>query len=162
MQTVIDKFSGEYRFLSNFYPSIINVPILYSGRNHKDETAIRIQYIDFPTVEHAYVATKSMDPDFQLKVASIEKAGDVKRLGRTVDLRSDWERVKYSIMHMLVTKKFKTHDDLAHMLLMTFNAELIEGNTWGDTYWGVCNGVGENNLGEILMKVRRSLQREKS
>jgi predicted NAD-dependent protein-ADP-ribosyltransferase YbiA (DUF1768 family) len=32
--------------------------------------------------------------------------------------------------------------------------ELIEGNWWGDTYWGVCNGVGENHLGKLLMKIR--------
>ena len=40
----------------------------------------------------------------------------------------------------------------------TNNEELIEGNTWNDTYWGVCNGRGQNHLGKILMKVRSLLK----
>lgn len=41
-------------------------------------------------------------------------------------------------------------------LLATENALLVEGNTWNDTYWGVCNGVGKNTLGQLLMKIRRN------
>lgn len=37
------------------------------------------------------------------------------------------------------------------------DAELIEGNTWGDRIWGVCDGVGENRLGKILMRVRAEM-----
>ncbi len=158
----IDKFFGDYRFLSNFWPAPIDVPIIFSGRNHKDEPALRVQHVKFPSVEHAYVAAKSMDPEFQLQVAAIEKAGDVKKLGRTVKLRPEWDQVKLNIMRMLVTKKFKSHDDLAWSLMATGDAELIEGNTWGDTYWGVCKGVGENNLGKILMAIRTELQSVKA
>ena len=43
------------------------------------------------------------------------------------------------------------------LLLATGDAKIVEGNTWGDVFWGVCNGVGENHLGEILMKVRQDL-----
>ena len=41
-------------------------------------------------------------------------------------------------------------------LLDTGNAELQEGNNWGDRYWGVDlkTGYGENRLGRIIMKVR--------
>lgn len=35
--------------------------------------------------------------------------------------------------------------------------ELIEGNYWHDTYWGVCEGVGENHLGKLLMEIRNEL-----
>jgi hypothetical protein len=39
-------------------------------------------------------------------------------------------------------------------LLATEYVELIEGNNWGDTFFGVCNGEGENWLGRLLMNLR--------
>ena len=36
----------------------------------------------------------------------------------------------------------------------TRGSELIEGNTWGDRFWGVSRGIGENHLGKILMEER--------
>ena len=158
MENAIHSFTGEYRFLSNFYPSPIIVPIVYSGYNHKDEVALRIQHIEFPTVEHAYVATKTMDPNLQLEISKVKKSGEVKKLGRKINLRSDWDEVKLSIMNMLVRKKFISDWNLTYKLISTEDKELIEGNTWGDTYWGVCRGEGENNLGKILMKVREELR----
>jgi len=50
---------------------------------------------------------------------------------------------------------------LTRALIATGDTELIEGNDWEDTFWGVCNGMGENNLGKLLMKVRQSLFEEK-
>ena len=44
--------------------------------------------------------------------------------------------------------------ELRTKLLETDDAELIEGNTWGDTYWGTCSGIGQNHLGKLLMKTR--------
>ena len=40
------------------------------------------------------------------------------------------------------------------------DAELIEGNTWHDTFWGVDlkTGEGENHLGKILMALRKDFQ----
>ena len=72
-------------------------------------------------------------------------------------LRKDWEQVKDDIMYEVVRAKFIQHPILAQQLLDTRDAELIEGNNWGDTYWGVCNGYGKNMLGRILMRVRDEL-----
>jgi hypothetical protein len=47
---------------------------------------------------------------------------------------------------------------LKQLLLATGDKELIEGNTWGDTFWGVCNGIGQNHLGKILMAKRTELK----
>ncbi len=49
---------------------------------------------------------------------------------------------------------------LRERLLATGDQTLIEGNTWGDTYWGVCRGVGLNNLGTLLMQVREECRAE--
>jgi predicted NAD-dependent protein-ADP-ribosyltransferase YbiA (DUF1768 family) len=60
-------------------------------------------------------------------------------------------------MYNLVKQKFTNNNKLKGQLLATGDAKIVEGNTWGDVFWGVCNGVGENHLGEILMKVLEEL-----
>ena len=41
------------------------------------------------------------------------------------------------------------------LLQETQNKYLEETNHWNDTFWGVCNGIGENMLGKILMEIRK-------
>lgn len=74
-----------------------------------------------------------------------------------MSLRPDWEYIRVDVMTELVRKKF-SQEPLRSQLIATGDAELIEGNWWNDTFWGVCNGVGENNLGKILMKVRDEIR----
>lgn len=81
-----------------------------------------------------------------------------KRLGRRVKLRPDWESIKDQVMYEVCKAKFSQNTDLRDKLVATGDAELVEGNTWGDKIWGICNGQGENRLGKILMKVRTELQ----
>jgi predicted NAD-dependent protein-ADP-ribosyltransferase YbiA (DUF1768 family) len=80
-----------------------------------------------------------------------------KRYGKIVVMRPDWNDVRLAIMEDLVRQKFLT-SSMERLLLSTGDAELIEGNYWGDTFWGVCRGVGENHLGKILMKIREELK----
>lgn len=137
----IESFSGDYRFLSNFYNATAYVVL------DGDE---------YPTVEHAYQASKTTNPDDR-RFFRFGTARDAKRMGRSVILRSDWEEVKLNIMLNLLRQKF-TDTDLTKRLLDTKDAELVEGNYWNDTYWGVCNGVGDNHLGKLLMQVRDELR----
>ena len=81
-------------------------------------------------------------------------------MGRSVSLRPDWEDIKDDVMLEGLYRKF-TNDELAEWLLDTGDEELVEGNWWGDRYWGVCNGIGQNKLGKLLMKVREELAEEK-
>jgi N-glycosidase YbiA len=148
---MINSFSGRYSFLSNFYPCEIE----YQG-------------IKYPTVEAYYVAMKvnsnqiingihySLN-DFREMISKISTPGQVKRLGRKVSLRKDWNEIKLELMNWAVREKFKD-ENLKELLLSTGDQELIEGNTWNDTFWGVCNGKGKNHLGKILMKVRDELR----
>lgn len=155
---MINKFDGRYRFLSNFYPSEIE----YQG-------------ITYPTNEHYYVAMKINDPQFfkgignlsvndaREYIAKIETAGQVKRVGRALSVRKDWDSVKLKVMEYGVRQKFTKHSNLKEMLLSTDNQELVEGNTWHDVIWGKCEcdkcgGKGENNLGKILMMVRDEIR----
>lgn len=62
-------------------------------------------------------------------------------------------------MYVGVFEKFLQNPELRNRLIDTGNKILIEGNTWGDTYWGMCNGNGLNKLGEILMIVREKMKK---
>lgn len=139
----ITSFSGEYRFLSNFWP--VNITGILAGRS-------------FPSVEHAYVASKSTDSIIHDRLScSNMTAAQAKSLGRTLDIRPDWDDVKFTVMCVLVRKKFE-YPELAKLLLATGDRPLIEGNTWGDVYWGQCPiGKGQNNLGKILEHNREIL-----
>lgn len=136
----IESFRGEFRFLSNFWPA-----------------EVRFEGLTFPSVEHAYQAAKSLDIDERKRFAAMERPGKAKKAAEKMAIRLDWPAVRLGIMETLVREKFTNHRELAEKLLATGDAELIEGNAWGDVFWGVCDGVGENHLGRILMKVRAEL-----
>jgi len=76
-----------------------------------------------------------------------------------VQLPADWEQRKLDVMRDLIRRKFE-NPLLRAMLLATEDATLIEGNTWNDTFYGVCKGVGQNWLGRIIMEVRDECRRE--
>jgi len=75
-------------------------------------------------------------------------------MGRGGPIREDWELVKVGVMTRLIADKFTPGSVLALQLVETGFAEIIEGNTWGDRFWGVCQGEGANHLGRILMERR--------
>jgi ribA/ribD-fused uncharacterized protein len=145
---LIDYFDAPpYEWLSNFYPC----QIIWQG-------AV------WSTVEHAFQAAKTHDAAYRDMIRTTATPGHAKMLGQRsafahhhVELRPDWETVKYDVMIDLLRLKFR-EPDLRRMLLSTGNAKLVEGNTWNDTCWGVCNGVGANNLGRSLMLVRAELK----
>lgn len=135
----IDDFRFKYRWLSNFHL----VSIDYEG-------------IVYPSTEHAYQAAKTLDVELRKKIAALEKPVQAKKLGAKIPLRDDWESIKLGVMETVLRKKFQD-PELKQKLLDTGNEELIEGNWWGDTFWGICKGVGENHLGKLLMKIRSEL-----
>lgn len=146
----IYKFNFKYRFLSNFHPS-----------------QIRYEGALYFSVEHAYQAAKTLDLD-KRKALQVSHGtelswnpGKARAWGRRVELRPDWEDVKLDIMEKLLRRKF-ADPDLRRQLLATGDRELIEGNTWGDRFWGQCEAEGilsgDNNLGKLLMKIRSDLR----
>ena len=146
---VIDRFTEEYHFLSNFYPSTI----WENG-------------INYPTNEHFFQASKTNDRIEKVLVAGASSPARAKKYGRTmVTLRPDWELVKDQVMYTGLKLKFKD-EELKQKLLATEDAYLEEGNSWDDNYWGVCNCekcqaagiVGLNKLGILLMKLRTEIK----
>jgi|688.fasta_scaffold1143784_1 ribA/ribD-fused uncharacterized protein len=144
---MISEFQGEYRFLSNFWPCVIELDI--EGKH----------YI-FPSSEHAYQASKFLDPKLHEYFADASlPSGAAKKAARKFKdkIRPDWDEIKLEVMYKITTEKYTRNLDLQYKLLRTYDRKLIEGNTWNDTFWGVCRGKGQNYLGKILTFVRHSL-----
>ena len=135
----ITKFRNEYFFLSNMYPEVLYI----NGEM-------------YPSAEHAFQASKSLDKDVRLGMSVCRSAKEAKQAGRLINLRCDWEDVKVETMYNILKAKFED-PELAQKLRDTGDEELIEENTWGDTFWGVYKGDGQNMLGKLLMKVRKEL-----
>jgi len=137
---MIDKFQGDTRWLSNF---------AYATFTY--------DYRTWLTTEHAYQAHKTLNEDAFNAVFNCDTPAQAKTMGQTIPLREDWDKVKIAIMYDINLAKFSQNTDLKIKLLETGDQILIEGNTWGDRFWGVCRGSGRNELGKILMKIRKSL-----
>lgn len=146
----ITSFWKEYAFLSNFHPAIVQ----YESMN-------------YPTVEHAFVAAKSTEFFFRKLIAALpaEKAGLAKRRGRTIRLRRGWDDMKIDVMFELLCNKFK-QPQFKKALLETGDAKLIEENHWHDNIWGDCKCKkcediqGQNWLGRLLMEVREQVAKK--
>ena len=132
---MIDSFTGKYKFLSNFY------------------------MIDGWSVEHYYQANKATSDEGYNFVMAASTASEAKKRGRSLEIRSDWEKIKVGIMLECLITKFK-YKELEKKLLDTGNEVLVEGNYWHDNFWGNCtcnkckNIKGLNKLGKLLMFIR--------
>jgi ribA/ribD-fused uncharacterized protein len=142
--SIITSFTGEYLFLSNFYPC----PVPFEN-------------VVYRSAEHAYQATKTLVPGEREMIRLLETPGQAKRAGRTLTFRHSWEERKKVIMMMVVLSKFFFNPHLAQSLADTGDATLVEGNTWHDNYWGGCTCgrdqcclTSYNALGKILEAAR--------
>jgi len=113
------------------------------------------------TVEHRFQAAKTFDPASRARILLAPTPAKAKYFGRSCALRSDWESVKEAVMLELIRQKF-TAAPPRQVLLATGDRRLVEGNTWGDRYWGVdaATGQGQNRLGDLLAQVRAEVQAE--
>lgn len=136
---MISEFRNKYWFLSNFYPC----DVVYDG-------------LKFKSVESAFQSAKT--PNIEDRKVFINlSARDAKRQGRSLMLRSDWENIKEEVMYKCLQSKF-SNKELSKALIETYPHELVETNTWGDTYWGIYNKIGDNRLGKLLMQLRDELR----
>ncbi len=152
----IERFSrdSDYYFLSSMYP-------VKPGIKLEDGTLV-------PTVEHGYQAAKFENAEARTQVLQAYDGIEAKKVSERlkeegIPIREDWEEVKVNIMKDVVARKFATGTRVAYLLLQTGDEQLIEGNTWDDTFWGVCppgSTNGLNMLGRILMVTRADLRRQ--
>lgn len=140
---MIKEFKNEYSWLSNFTPCSIE----FAG-------------FIYPSVEHAYVASKTLDQFERGMIQLMKEPEKVKRFGRTLELRKDWEKIKIDMMIQFTAYKYSHYNPVLRKLLLDTGEEHIqEGNNWNDKFWGVClkTGIGKNRLGKIIMYRRENL-----
>lgn len=114
----------------------------------------------WPTSEHYYQAQKTLDPALQEAIRQQPTAKLAKQLAQTVQLRPDWEAVKYNVMKTALLAKFSQMKSLRELLLSTGDQQLIEASPY-DYVWGCGkDGTGQNLLGQCLMEVREQLKQE--
>ncbi len=145
MEMGILEFRKEYRWLSNFWPCSVT----YDG-------------ITFNSSEAAYQASKTESYELRKEFEHLS-AKEAKLKGQALTaIRSDWDEIKPTVMYEVCKSKFDQNPELKEKLIETGEVKLVEGNDWGDTYWGVCNGKGINMLGKVLMRLRSEYQATKN
>jgi len=146
---MIMQFRGEYSWLSNFT---------------RFETPVTLAFGEAPSVEHAYQAAKCLHLEDAVEVCKHPAQG-LKRFAKSKPQKQLDRVALRSIMRALLKYKFSVANPvLRDKLLATYPEYIEEGNCWGDTYWGVDirTGVGENNLGLMIMEIREEIRNENS
>jgi len=137
---IIDRFREEHFFLSNFYQP---VHIIIDG-------------IRYRSSEAAYHALKYDDRETRFNISLLD-AAEAKRYSKQHHVDGLDDSMLLANMFRVLVVKFVGDIELITKLLNTRPAKLIEGNKYGDTFWGVCDGKGLNHLGEMLMTIRDGL-----
>jgi N-glycosidase YbiA len=131
----------DYHFLSNFF-----------------ECDFTFMGVTYKSVEHFYQAAKANNAKSSQKIIDAKTPADCKKIGRKIVMRKDWEDIKIDVMRFALRLKFQDKV-LQELLLETGDAELEEGNHWGDRFWGVDGSrYGQNWLGRLLMELRDDLR----
>lgn len=138
-------FSGDLYFLSNFYPC-----------------EILIKGILFANVEQYFQWSKCITKQDKDNILSTDNPGEAKCIGRKVKINPNWDNIREYVMYEGLIAKFTQNEDLKSKLLSTDDSLLVEGNNWGDKFWGVdyYTRIGENKLGKLLCKVKINIKKE--
>jgi len=157
MIKIVPEFRGRYFCFSNFSKHGIWLTENCWRSNEFISPSFLNSY--WKTAEHLFQSFKTFDQEWIQRIQNAKVPSDAKSLGRGAQLRNDWNRVKDIVMYFTVREKFRQNTDIQKILLETEDAQLVEGNTWGDNYWGVSRNSkhGKNMLGIILMKIREEI-----
>lgn len=109
----IQKFDGEFAFLSNKAPSTF----FYKG-------------IKYKTVVHAYQSLKAKYELDAIKIRSAKTPEEAIKIAKSVQTKENWQTACREVMYELIYQKFKTNDFLKPKLLATKGKTLSEGKTF--------------------------------
>ncbi len=144
---VIDSFSGDFGFLSNFS--------LHGFREPNGAC--------WRTNEHFYQASKTTHPVWRKKIYESKTPALARELGQLAPgIGCKWKRRQVPTMLQGLLFKFGQHEVIKDKLLSTDGYRLIEGNSWHDNFWGNCTCKkcekieGKNKLGGLLMIIREN------
>ena len=138
----IAGFVADYRWLSNYFLCRVE----WEGRVYGSAEAA---YHSGKYLRAERDVFTNLDPDPARKL-SRAKPYDT----------AAWEVRQVPTMREVVWAKFSQNPELAKKLLATGDRYLEETNWWGDSFWGVYRGEGQNLLGKIVMDTRARLAKE--
>lgn len=136
--------------------------LVHSPLSNFSASPMEIHGVTWPTVEHYFQGMKTQRDEEREAIRAAPTPGQAKHLGGArsgrCHLRANWEEIKIPVMRMGLRHKFVPSNADGRYLLNTGNALLIEGNDWGDKFWGCVRGLGENWLGHLLMARRAEIR----
>ena len=147
------SFTGEMAWASN----MVDAPIIFDGEKHNLKEIFpqfKFDGLKYASAEHLYQSLKATNDYDKELIRTARSSAAAKKIAKTVFCRVDWDSVKVEAMRLTLYLKFHQNSQLLLQLINTGKTPLIEKNWWGDKFWGVCNGVGENWLGRLLMELR--------
>jgi predicted NAD-dependent protein-ADP-ribosyltransferase YbiA (DUF1768 family)/alkylated DNA repair dioxygenase AlkB len=168
-----EELVAHARFIAN--PSLLFTvaderPLAPNGRYHKNwfsnfepfETPlVDRDGLRYPTPEHAYHLAKLASVADRAALLHLSP-GAVKREHRGKPLVKDaLEPARLTaVMARILRHKFAPGTRAAEQLVATGTREIVEWNNWGDRTWGrdIATGVGKNQLGVLLMEMRKELR----
>lgn len=123
-----------YNFLDNFYEA----PMIVNG-------------IRYRNLEAVFQSFKTNDLEERKSFSDLTGA-EAREKGHNMPLPSGWDAAKDVLMMKLLRLKFQRSDLLEKLMLI--EGPIVNENDYGDTYWGVCNGQGQNKLGQFLTTIK--------
>lgn len=146
------EFKNGKRFLSNMFP----VEIKMDKDLESTYPMFVFDELTYPATENLYQVLKTSDLSVREEFSKCHPLKS-KTLGQTeVVVREDWDDIKIEAMKLCTELKYR-NSDMAILLQATGDYHLEERNDWNDQFWGTYLGMGENNLGKILMEKRTKL-----
>ena len=152
MSKYVGSFSGDLEFLSNMY----KIPVYFNESKYDN---FQPDFKVYPSSENLYQALKCRYVRDRELFQNVDPHKS-KRIGRSIEIRSDWDNVRLEDMKLAIDLKFK-NIELAEKLIDLPDDKIIEFNNWGDRFFGICNGEGLDHLGKILRAKKQQIIKDK-
>lgn len=121
-----------------------------------------IDNVYYKTVEHYYQAMKFDDEELRKRIIKAETPKEASNIGRDRKNKriENFKEIKNEVMFTGILEKFRQNRDIAYKLIETRNSKIAEA-TIDEYYWGIGKDKsGENNIGKILVNVRKRIKEE--
>lgn len=112
----------------------------------------------YPSSEHFYQAHKATSEEDHELIRRAKGCKACKNLAHEIEMRPDWEGLKFSIMLAALRLKVQQYEFIREKLLETGDQEIIEDSPYDEVWGSGRNGQGMNLLGKAWMQVREELR----
>lgn len=166
----IRGFNGPNHFLSNMYVVTGGIKLRYQVVREDyhmplvghDLASGKFAYLEATaqSSEHVYQALRFsrmryVSAILEAKTPYLARMTAHKFIDAGVHAKSSTAAIP--CMRDAIAAKFTQNQDLRTQLAETYDSPLFEENKHGDMFWGTVNGIGHNNLGQILMEERAKI-----